>query len=122
MESTGERGRIQLSQSTADLLKAAGKEHWLRPRQEAVTAKGKGVMHTFWLEMDGPRAEFNGSEKDFQEMENKSAYTTTSSEMMNSTTIASKQESRLIGWMTEVLLDYVKQIVSNIKKDCRVLQ
>jgi Adenylate and Guanylate cyclase catalytic domain len=33
MESTGIKGRIQCSQDTADLLIAAGKERWLKPRQ-----------------------------------------------------------------------------------------
>jgi hypothetical protein len=33
MESTGIKGRIQCSQETADLLIAAGKERWLKPRQ-----------------------------------------------------------------------------------------
>ena len=125
MESTGERGRIQISQSTAELLIAAGKKHWLRPRNEAVTAKGKGVMHTYWLEMDGPRAEFNGSEQDGQESENKSSRTGNGSEIMNTTTsMESKQETRLIDWMTEVLLDYVKQIVSTrcMKKFRRILR
>ncbi len=113
MESTGERGRIQLSQSTADLLIAAGKERWLRPRDDTVTAKGKGVMYTYWLEMDGQRAEMNGSEKDLLLVNCSVDPAVNSSELMNGTGTTSKQESRLIGWMTEVLLDYVKQIVSS---------
>lgn len=114
MESTGERGRIQLSQSTADLLIAAGKERWLRPREDKVTAKGKGVMHTYWLEIDGPRLE-NGSERDLGEVNSRLDCVVNSSELIKSNGTASKQESRLIGWMTEVLLDYVKQIVSALK-------
>ena len=115
MESTGERGRIQLSQSTADLLMATGKKHWLRPREEPVTAKGKGIMHTFWLVMDGPRADFNSSDKNFLEPDNKQASVTSRSSQMNSmngASVALQQESRRIDWLTEVLLDYVKQIVS----------
>jgi class 3 adenylate cyclase len=50
MESTGVRGRIQLSQSTADALLVAGKERWIKPREETVTAKGKGIMQTYWLD------------------------------------------------------------------------
>lgn len=112
MESTGERGRIQLSKSTAELLIAAGKEHWLRPREEPVTVKGKGVMHTFWLETTGVRANLSGSDKDMLEAENDpSTKVNSSAEMVHSPGFSLKQESRLIGWMTEVLLDYVKQIV-----------
>lgn len=34
MESTGDADMIQLSQSTADLLRASGKGHWLHPRED----------------------------------------------------------------------------------------
>ncbi|KAG7348786.1 family 3 adenylate cyclase [Nitzschia inconspicua] len=49
MESTGILGKIQFSQSTADLLKEAGKGNWIQPRKDVVTAKGKGTMQTYWL-------------------------------------------------------------------------
>ena len=44
MESTGKRNRIQVSQTTADLLAEAGKAHWVQPREDAVQAKGKGTL------------------------------------------------------------------------------
>ena len=50
MESTGKVNKIQVSQTTADLLKAAKKDHWLQAREETVEAKGKGVMQTYWVE------------------------------------------------------------------------
>lgn len=50
LESTGKAGKIQVSEETADLLIAAGKGHWLRPREEKVTAKGKGELTTYWLD------------------------------------------------------------------------
>jgi 3'5'-cyclic nucleotide phosphodiesterase len=49
MESTGKAGMIQVSSSTADLLIAAGKSHWLKEREDKVNAKGKGELTTFWL-------------------------------------------------------------------------
>ncbi|MGK3760746.1 MAG: hypothetical protein ACI8RD_013064 [Bacillariaceae sp.] len=49
MESTGVPNRIQLSQSTADLLIEAGKEHWMIKREDKVKAKGKGELTTFFL-------------------------------------------------------------------------
>jgi hypothetical protein len=42
MESTGIPNQIQISQATADLLIEASKNHWLKPREDLVTAKGKG--------------------------------------------------------------------------------
>ena len=49
MESNGSRGRIQVSQETADLLVGAGKESWLTPREDKIVAKGKGELQTYWL-------------------------------------------------------------------------
>jgi 3'5'-cyclic nucleotide phosphodiesterase/Adenylate and Guanylate cyclase catalytic domain len=49
IESTGEGNRIHLSQDTADQLIAANKSHWVKTRDEKVSAKGKGLMTTFWL-------------------------------------------------------------------------
>jgi hypothetical protein len=50
MESNSERNRIHVSQSTADLLIADGKGHWLTPRKDLVNAKGKGLLQTYWCE------------------------------------------------------------------------
>ena len=52
MESTGARGKIQLSEQTADLLVAHGRGTWIKPREDPVQAKGKGTLKTFWLEED----------------------------------------------------------------------
>jgi hypothetical protein len=49
MESNGVRGRIHVSQSTADELTAHGKSDWLTPREDKITAKGKGEMQTYWV-------------------------------------------------------------------------
>lgn len=49
MESTGLRNRIQVSQSTAQLLIEAGKENWILPREDVVHAKGKGAIQTYWV-------------------------------------------------------------------------
>lgn len=49
MESNGQRECIHVSQSTADLLFAAGKEAWITKRSELVAAKGKGMMQTYWV-------------------------------------------------------------------------
>jgi hypothetical protein len=49
MESTGERNRIQISQSTADLLIEGGKSFWVRPRESRISVKGKGDVQTYWI-------------------------------------------------------------------------
>lgn len=49
MESSGERAKIHVSKETADLLIAAGKSSWVKPRETMVEAKGRGALQTFWV-------------------------------------------------------------------------
>eukprot|EP00980_Cylindrotheca_fusiformis_P005059 scaffold1072_cov124-Cylindrotheca_fusiformis.AAC.5 len=50
MESSGERDRIQVTQTTADLLTEAGfGAKWLIPRSSTIFVKGKGEMQTYWV-------------------------------------------------------------------------
>jgi class 3 adenylate cyclase len=51
MESTGKKNRIQVSQATADFLRAAGLRYWLHPRDDLVNAKGKGKVQTYWISL-----------------------------------------------------------------------
>jgi len=50
METTSRAGCIHVSSSTADELTKAGRQRWLRPREETVLVKGKGQMQTFYCE------------------------------------------------------------------------
>jgi len=52
MESTGAPNMIQVSEETATILKNEGYESWLRPREDLVHAKGKGLLQTYWLEIN----------------------------------------------------------------------
>jgi class 3 adenylate cyclase len=51
MESTGFANKIQVSQKTADLIIASGRESWLTKREDLVNAKGKGLLQTYWLSL-----------------------------------------------------------------------
>jgi Adenylate and Guanylate cyclase catalytic domain len=51
MESNGKKDCIHVSEATANLLMASGKQRWLTPRKDKVVAKGKGEMQTYWLEV-----------------------------------------------------------------------
>jgi class 3 adenylate cyclase len=64
MESTSEKGQIQLSQTTADEVIARGKEHWLLPRKDKVVAKGKGEMQTYWLQLRPNKSSVTTSSSD----------------------------------------------------------
>ena len=50
---------IQMSEETANLLIAAGKQDWVSPRESLVSAKGKGLLQTYWLIMKGSNCERN---------------------------------------------------------------
>ena len=60
MESNGQKGRIHISESTAELLKAAGFSSWIVPREGRIEAKGKGSMQTYWI---GAEADFSFTAK-----------------------------------------------------------
>jgi len=51
MESNGIKGRVHCSESTAIEIRKAGLEHWLTEREDKITAKGKGIMDTYWIGM-----------------------------------------------------------------------
>mmetsp|Transcript_43516 Transcript_43516/g.125785 ORF Transcript_43516/g.125785 Transcript_43516/m.125785 type:complete len:172 (+) Transcript_43516:176-691(+) len=104
MESTGVRGKIQLSQATADLLILAGKKNWLTPREEKITAKGKGTLQTYFLDFGKTLEESTRSEHGLKDDKG--------TDSSNHFVSANKPEPRLMDWMSEVLLDYVKQVVS----------
>lgn len=61
MESNGQKGRIQVSQSTAELLVAAGKQDWVTPREDKIEAKGKGWLQTYWVNIDVASSAGTGS-------------------------------------------------------------
>jgi class 3 adenylate cyclase len=50
MESNSLPSKIHVSQSTADLITKAGKDHWLTPREDRVETKGKGLLQTYWID------------------------------------------------------------------------
>jgi class 3 adenylate cyclase len=58
MESNGERGRIHVSQATADALIAKGKSHWLVAREDMIIAKGKGEMQTYFVSVKSEKSVF----------------------------------------------------------------
>mmetsp|Transcript_2520 Transcript_2520/g.6012 ORF Transcript_2520/g.6012 Transcript_2520/m.6012 type:complete len:156 (+) Transcript_2520:1995-2462(+) len=51
METNGIKGRIHVSQATADALIASGKSSWLTAREGKITAKGKGAMQTYFADL-----------------------------------------------------------------------
>jgi len=101
MESTGVVSKIQASSTTAELLKKAGKSHWLTKREDKVEAKGKGVLQTYFIEPGSRPGASNAStvssimsedDDDFEELDEKTR--------------------RLVDWNVEIMTKLIKQIVA----------
>eukprot|EP00934_Nitzschia_sp_Nitz4_P000158 Nitzschia sp. Nitz4//scaffold306_size21755//9910//13748//NITZ4_008590-RA/size21755-snap-gene-0.13-mRNA-1//1//CDS//3329547114//158//frame0 len=120
MESTGTRGKIQVSQDTADLLMGAGKSHWLKPRDEAVIAKGKGEMKTYWLDPTKKRRTTK-SHKDIRVAQEISlnnhntngGYVDKPLSKGDEATIDDDKYARLIDWNVDVLLHHLARVISH---------
>jgi hypothetical protein len=116
MESTGFPNCIQISQDTADLLVAAGKLGWITPRADLINAKGKGLMQTYMLEMAKKTTESsNGGDSivdstDFSD--GKMELTETDDYLQGSPEplLTTKKNGRLVEWIAEVLLVYLKEM------------
>ena len=48
LETSSERNRIQMSKECAELVRQSGKANWVKPRGQ-IECKGKGELETFWL-------------------------------------------------------------------------
>lgn len=134
MESTGEKNMIQVSKSTADLLTAAGKGHWLKPREEPVSAKGKGSISTYWLQPNRRRSSSSAAfTPSLRESLNDPAGQSSLKESMPTVSLdrALRQswkcigidsdslvaKERLIRWNAAILESYLLKIVDNRNVD-----
>lgn len=162
MESTGQKGRIQMSTETAELLMGMGKSHLVRQREDKVVAKGKGELTTFWVALGADRDDnreesdnnmlappslnrnvttdsiLEGLHEDASESDSDDGFPSSgnsrplatggrkapttrrapavSMSMYKGTTSQrkkqKKKESRLVGWMVEVLSKLLKHIIA----------
>jgi Adenylate and Guanylate cyclase catalytic domain len=100
MESTGIQDRVHVSSTTAELLIDAGKASWLKQREDAVHAKGKGALVTYWAHPEKSNGPSNsGSSASGRE------------EQPFSSPSAPKVNQRLVDWVADVLLDQTKKVV-----------
>jgi class 3 adenylate cyclase len=110
MESTGYPGKIHISHSTATLLIAAGKSHWVTAREDQVTAKGKGTLQTYWVELN------KGTKSDHSSTLSVSATSVPSNIKDASRVHLDERTQRLIKWNVDLLSQLLKQIIA--RKDC----
>jgi len=108
MESTGQKGRIQCSQATAEILKKAGKEAWLTQREGKVSAKGKGALTTYWLTLKSGLRSASSRSSGQKIVGTNSLLPVSELEASNRDTM---KESRLIDWMADILMEQIKKVV-----------
>eukprot|EP00980_Cylindrotheca_fusiformis_P003246 scaffold735_cov116-Cylindrotheca_fusiformis.AAC.16 len=121
MESTSARNRIQVSQSTANLLLASGLSGWVAPRKSKIFVKGKGEMQTYWLKIK--------ESKKWKSTKSKSDICTLSETVELSEGCSSGREDnddldlddieamskteRLVEWNVEVLSPLLQQVIAS---------
>ena len=131
MESTGIRGKIQVSEATASILRAHGRDHWVIPRADAVKvrhgcncflfdfgasltalvcclqAKGKGVLKTYWANpKNRQRSSMASVSSDMIDEEEGSDSTD------DATAVLQQAQVRLVDWIVKLMSDDIKKIVS----------
>jgi hypothetical protein len=127
MESTGVPDRIQLSQETADLILAAGKTGWIVAREDRVHAKGKGMLQTYFLDLEEKCDISQGPSNNSTEEETTNNLTSfedtedfielaKQADEAKATPLGSSKNLRLVEWNTDILLRHLKQIVAQRAK------
>ena len=99
---------IQLSEDTANCLKKAGREKWIKPRDTLVAAKGKGMMQTYWLTISKEEQR----EDDHDSLNIDSQGSTAESEDEDTHDSNWERTERLIDWITDVLHGQIRKIVA----------
>jgi class 3 adenylate cyclase len=120
MESSGVKNKIHLSQDTANLLIAAGRQQWVTPREGTVELKGKGEMQTYWLLMAGSSSHASSEMSDdsteilafIPETKLAAIWKGTYLEGVFGLTEVDGALARLVDWNVDVMLDLLKSIVA----------
>lgn len=128
IESTGKANHIHVSSDTAALITRAGKQYWLKEREDIVVAKGKGVLLTYWLELraqSGPSTRSGST----HESDEPSKSGDVDCGILDADDVAAMQSpftakaNRLIDWNVDVLARLLKQIVArrNAAKEAPIM-
>jgi Adenylate and Guanylate cyclase catalytic domain len=118
MEALGVKNRIHISRETAELLKIGGKAHWIVPRSDPVEAKGKGLLHTFFLDIKKQSSGSQTSAKSANSSECDIVYTphlqsdSNKAETGSSLDHLDPQLRRIVEWNSDILLRFLRQIVA----------
>jgi hypothetical protein len=121
MESTGIADQVQLSVETAELLRRGNKGHWLKPRKEAIEAKGKGRLETYFLAVDeqghlvarrsaSAAAGSNVSGEDSSSVTSSSSVVDSLGQVFTESFDKTAKRNRIAEWTVEVMTVLLKEI------------
>ena len=115
IESSGQGGRIHMSQDTANLIISAGKGHWVEKRLDKIVAKGKGELQTYWLaKAAGPGSTLT---RDESNSDDSARVLDGASRVSANGGISSARSKRLVQWNVQRLGDLLKLIAVNRVND-----
>jgi hypothetical protein len=109
VESTSLKGKIQLSNDTAALLKDGGKSHWIEAREDLVDAKGKGAMQTYWLKQVAQQPD--SARKNSLLVATKLA-SNLAGGLGEANGETNEVKDRLIDWNVQVMMSLIEKIVA----------
>jgi class 3 adenylate cyclase len=137
IESSGLKNKIHLSQDTANLLIAAGRQLWIQPRADKVQLKGKGEVQTYWLALGSSSSRASSDVSDVSDELNapahgqapskskqrtqqryvketvlSSIWKGTSLENVMSVSDVDDGCARLVNWNVDVMLGLLKRVVA----------
>lgn len=117
IEGTGKRNKVHLSTETAQLLIKAGKQSWVKKREDVVTAKGKGEIRTYWLHSPEDARLEQSSEHMTAGQQRLSLIANTGSNLDNMALAALEQSLppkilRLVRWNVEILKKLLQQVIA----------
>lgn len=104
MESTSLMNQIQASSATAKLLVEAGKDRWVKKRNEFIDVKGKGNMTTYWVRISG-----FGSSRSLAD----SNCSIEEDNVVRSDDDIRERHQRLIDWNVQTLLRQIELILES---------
>ena len=110
--STGVPDKIQISSATAALLVEAGKQNWMRERTDGVSAKGKGILSTYWLILRPPRTGSTGSAVSTDLSSLAVGTEKLPVELPFATKTSNKKLRRLVNWVTDMLLSHAREVIA----------
>ena len=124
VESTGKINKIHLSEASANLIRGAGKGHWVTERSDKVEAKGKGTMQTFWLQpksvclaatasSSDVTSEAQSEDMNRQSSENAREAAVGSAASNETTNGISEKQKRLVTWNVDILSRILRNIVAH---------